>query len=63
MLDNTGILISTIMMLIVILRAAKLDKTLPWFERPTDPDAPMTGLEIARANAARHIPAWRRPKQ
>lgn len=32
MLDITGILFSSIMMLIVIVRAVKLDKTQPWFQ-------------------------------
>jgi len=60
MLDLTGILISTIMMLIVVVRALQMDSRLPWFKRPTDPDAPMPGLERTRANAAAHIPAWRK---
>jgi len=63
MLDLAGILISSIMMLIVIVRAVQLDSRLPWFERPANPDAPMSGLERARANAAAHIPAWRKRKQ
>jgi hypothetical protein len=63
MLDLAGIMVSSIMMLIVILRAVQLDSRTPWFERPPNPDAPPTGLEKARANAARHIPAWRRRKQ
>ncbi len=60
MLDLTGIMVSSIMMLIVIVRAVQLDSRMPWFERPSDPDTSPTGLERARANAARHIPAWRR---
>ena len=63
MLDLTGILVSSIMMLIVIVRAAQLDSRLPWFETPPDGNTPLTGLERARANAARRIPAWRKRGQ
>ncbi len=63
MLDIAGILFSAIMILIVIVRAAQLDSRNPWFETPPDANAPMTGLERARANAARHIPAWRKQNQ
>ena len=34
MLDLTGIMFSTIMMLMVIYNAIKLDRTLPWFQAP-----------------------------
>jgi hypothetical protein len=63
MLDLTGIMVSSIMMLIVIVRAVQLDSRMPWFEGPANAEAPLTGIEKARANAARHIPAWRRRKQ
>lgn len=62
MLDNTGILVSSILILLVIVRAAQLNTILPWFETPPKADAPLSGLEKARANAARHIPAWRKQK-
>ena len=62
MLDLTGILVSSIMMLIVIVRAAQLDSRTPWFETPPDSEAPLTGLERVRANAASRIPAWRKRK-
>jgi hypothetical protein len=32
MLDLTGILFSTVLMLFVILRAVQLDRLLPWFQ-------------------------------
>ena len=35
MLDLAGIMFSSIMMLIVIVRAVKLDKTQPWFQQVT----------------------------
>lgn len=56
-------MVSSIMMLIVIIRAAQLDSRTPWFEAPPDSNAPLTGLDKARANAARHIPAWRKQNQ
>ena len=62
MLDLTGILVSSVIMLIVIVRAVQMDSRMPWFERPADPDARMSGLERARANAAAHMPAWRKRK-
>jgi hypothetical protein len=60
MLDLMGILVSSIMMLIVIVRAVQLDNTTPWFERPPDPTRPKTGLERVRANAAARIPTCRK---
>ncbi len=33
MLDLTGIMFSSVMMLIVIVRALQLDKTQPWFQK------------------------------
>ena len=56
MLDLTGIMVSSIMMLIVIIRAVQLDSRAPWFETPPKPDGPKSGLEKARANAARQNP-------
>lgn len=32
MLDLAGIMFSSIMMMIVIMRAVRLDRTLPWFQ-------------------------------
>jgi len=63
MLDLFGIMLSTIMMLIVISRAAQLDSRNPWFEAPSDKNAPLTGLDKARANAAHMIPTWRKPRK
>lgn len=40
MLDLTGIMFSSIMMLIVIVRALKLDRTQPWFQTVKRKDAP-----------------------
>ena len=59
MLDLAGIMVSSIMMLIVIFRAAQLDSRTPWFEPPPESNAAPTGLEKARANAARDLPSWR----
>jgi hypothetical protein len=63
MLDLLGIMVSSIMMVIVIARAAQLDRTTPWFETPADPNAPKSGIAKVRERAARSIPAWRRPHQ
>ena len=62
MLDLTGIMFSSIMMLIVIVRAVQMDTMQAWFETPPNPDAKMTGLAKAQANAARLIPVWRKRK-
>ena len=40
MLDTLGILISTIMMLIVIFRAVRLDRVQAWFQTITPKDRP-----------------------
>ena len=43
MLDLTGILFSSVMMLIVIVRAVQLDREQPWFqnvEHKTEPKLP-----------------------
>ena len=60
MLDLLGIVVSGVMMLLVIARAAKMDSINPWFEMPPDPNAPLTGLAKARANAEHRIPTWRK---
>jgi hypothetical protein len=39
MLDLTGIMFSSIMMLIVIIRATKLDLSEPWFQKVKFKDA------------------------
>jgi hypothetical protein len=51
MLDLTGIMFSSVMMLIVILRALQLDRTQPWFQK------------IKRKEATVPVAArgWRRP--
>ena len=63
MLDLFGIMVSSVIMLIVIVRAAQLDSSTPWFERAPDPEARQSGLDRIRANAEAHIPAWRKRKQ
>ncbi len=47
MLDLTGIMFSSIMMLIVIVRALQLDRTQPWFQ-------------TVKATQAATKPAWQR---
>lgn len=55
MFDLTGIMFSTIMMLLVVVRAIYLDSTRPWFERPGQntmkPKADQTNLR-----------PWQRPR-
>lgn len=60
MLDLTGIMISSIMMLIVIVQAVQLDSRMPWFETAPKADATAGGLDKIRANAAHRISPWRR---
>ncbi len=62
MLDNLGILVSSLVILIVIIRAAQLDGRIPWYESRPNPNAALTGLAKVRANAAGRIPVWRKPK-
>jgi hypothetical protein len=40
MLDLAGIMFSSVMMLIVIVRAAQLDRAQPWFQAVKRKDAP-----------------------
>jgi hypothetical protein len=40
MLDLTGIMFSSVMMLMVIVRALQLDRTQPWFQRVKRKDTP-----------------------
>ena len=60
MLDLTGILVSSIMMLIVIARAVQLDERMPWFETAPPSEKTLSGLELLRVKVSRQIPAWRR---
>lgn len=40
MLDLTGIMFSSVMMLIVIVRALQLDQVQPWFQKVKRKEAP-----------------------
>jgi hypothetical protein len=40
MLDLFGIMFSSMMMLMVIIRAVQLDRTQPWFQKVKRKDAP-----------------------
>ncbi len=51
MLDLTGIMFSSVMMLIVIVRAMQLDRTQPWFQKIKRQEVP---VPVA-------TPSWRRP--
>jgi hypothetical protein len=41
MLDLTGIMFSSVMMLIVIIRALQLDSVQPWFQKVKRKEAPI----------------------
>nr|WP_294517402.1 hypothetical protein [uncultured Rhodopila sp.] len=51
MLDIVGILFSSVMMFVVIIRAVKLDRIQPWFQTIKPVDA-----------ADKAIPIWRRDR-
>ncbi len=42
MLDLTGIVVSGIMMVLIVWRAAQLDRTMPWFQRISRPQAELS---------------------
>jgi hypothetical protein len=52
MLDLTGIMFSSVMMLIVIVRAVQLDRSQPWFQKikRTDEPAPTVKRPWYRPN-------------
>lgn len=56
MLDLTGILFSSLMMLFVIVQAVRLDATRPWFDGP--PTAP-ADKPAAPAMNGRVVVPWR----
>jgi hypothetical protein len=64
-LDLTGILFSTLMMLFVVIRAVRLDATLPWFEvPPSRPAADATAMATPTpAHPVRETPAQVAPLQ
>jgi hypothetical protein len=41
MLDLAGILFSSVMMLVVLVQAVRLDRTQPWFQRIKRSDKPV----------------------
>lgn len=51
MLDLTGILFSSVMMLMVIVRAVQLDRIEPWFQKIERKEKSMPGRKMP----------WRRP--
>jgi hypothetical protein len=58
MLDLLGILFSSIMMFLVILRAIQLDSTQPWF-RPPKTSVDRSGLKLRPGTAGGETPAPR----
>ena len=55
MLDLFGILFSSIMMVLVILRAIQMDSTQPWF-RPPKTSVDGSGLRLRPGAPVRDIP-------
>jgi len=53
MIDNFAILFSTLMVMFVVWRAAKLDKSLPWFETRSIYEQKQPRDAAARAAAAK----------
>jgi hypothetical protein len=58
MLDLLGILFSSIMMFLVILRAIQLDSTQPWF-RPPKTSVDQSGLKLRPGDAGERVPPAR----
>lgn len=49
MIDMFSLLVSTLLTVLVVLRAIKLNRELPWFERPK-PQRPPGKVEVAAPN-------------
>jgi hypothetical protein len=62
MLDLLGILFSSVMMFLVILRAIRLDSTQPWF-RPPKTGVDRSGLKLRPGPSGGERPAQRIPTQ
>jgi hypothetical protein len=62
MLDLLGILFSSVMMFLVILRAIQLDSTQPWF-RPPKTGVDRSGLTLRPGDAHGKEPVVRRAPQ
>ena len=60
MLDLTGIMFSTIMIVLVVLRALEFDRSAPWFE--TVRDATRAKDDETAEGARRERPSWRKRK-
>jgi hypothetical protein len=58
MLDLLGILFSSIMMFLVILRAIQMDSTQPWF-RPLKTGVDRSGLKLRPGDSSDEAPAAR----
>ena len=58
MINDFSILVSTLMVMYIVLRAVKLDRVLPWFETRSLFERGLTG-EAAARQAAKSKPAGR----
>ena len=52
MLDTAGILLSTMMVLIVIVRSVRMDRSQPWFQT----------VKSRKGPAGNETPRWRRER-
>ena len=59
MLDLAGIMFSSIMMVLVVMKAVQLDRILPWFEIPASLLKKPAVVEKAPAAQRGDIPSWR----
>jgi hypothetical protein len=62
MIDNFSILVSTLMVIYVVWRAAKLDRVLPWFETRSLYDQAQPREAAARAAAAQRKTGSGKPR-
>lgn len=62
MLDLFGIMFSSLMMVVVLIRAVQLDRTHPWFEISSQQKPSRRSDPNARPNAAMQAPVWRQKK-
>ncbi|MDQ2803230.1 MAG: hypothetical protein M3Y41_11280 [Pseudomonadota bacterium] len=63
MIDNLTILSTTLAILFVVVRALRLDRTMPWFQARSEPDPkPAAEPRDRRRQVAPAPPPWRRTR-
>jgi len=58
-LDLAGIMFSSIMMVLVVMKAVQLDRIRPWFEIPASLTKKATDLTTANSVSVDASPSWR----